>query len=85
MIRFKYFLEALILAFLTLHTKKKRCGQMGPTPSYLRSQVVSVCQVLGLVAPLFFSGKISFLNTERGAAIETYLRCYPGGTASKYI
>ena len=58
---------------------------MGPTPCYLHSQVVSACQVLGLVAPLFFLEKVSFLNTERGVAIDTHLKCYTVDTDSKYI
>ena len=27
------FLEVLFLAFLGIHTKRKKCGQMGPTPA----------------------------------------------------
>ena len=37
-----------IFDILALHTKRKRCGQMGPTPCYLQSQAVSAFQVLDL-------------------------------------
>ena len=61
MIRSKYFLEVTFLIFLALCTKKKRCGQMGATPSYLHSQVVSACQSFRSVVPLFFLAKVPFL------------------------
>ena len=35
------FLEIPLLAFLALHTKRKRCGYVGTTPCYSQSQVVS--------------------------------------------
>ena len=62
---------------LALHTKRKWCGQMGPTPCHLQSRVVSACQNLRPVAPFFFLVKVPFLliyyyyffNTENGVAI----------------
>ena len=42
------------MTFLALHTEEKRYGQMGSTPCYLQSQVVSAFQSFMSVAPLFF-------------------------------
>ena len=73
MIRSKYFflfLEVLFLASGVLHTKRKRCGQMGPT--LLQSQVVSTCQSFRLQLYSFFLVIVlflAFLDTERGVAI----------------
>ena len=33
---------------LALHTKRKRCGQLGPSPCHSLSQVVYAYQVLGM-------------------------------------
>ena len=52
------FLEVPFLPFLALHTKRKRCDHMGPTPCYLQSLVVSVCQNFKPVAPFFFLAKV---------------------------
>ena len=49
------FLKVLFLTFLAKHTKRKKCGQMGPTPCYLQGQVVSACQSFRPVAPSFFN------------------------------
>ena len=49
---------------------------MGPIPRYLKSHIVSACQVLGLYLHSFFRQKYHFclfLNTERGGAIYFYL------------
>ena len=57
---FSFFKEVAFLDFLALHIKGKMCDQMGPTPFYLQSKVVSACQILG-IAPFFFSsGSIIF-------------------------
>ena len=42
------FADILFLAFLALHKKRKRCGQVGPSPFYSQSEVVYTFQVLDL-------------------------------------
>ena len=42
------FAEVPFLAFWALHTKRKRCGQVGPSPCYSQSEVVYAYQVLDL-------------------------------------
>ena len=57
------FLEVPILTFLALHTKRKRCGQVGLTPCYLQSSWVympSFRPVTTFVL-LFFFGKRTIL------------------------
>ena len=87
------FLEVSFLTFLALHTKRKRCGQVGSTPYYSQSQVVSACQRFGPVAPFLFSDQstifslLSFFNTERGVCVwpYRYSLTFPNDTDSKYI
>ena len=55
------FLKVPFFTFLALHTKKKGCGQMGPTTCYSQSQTVSACQGFRPVAPFFFMAKVPFL------------------------
>ena len=72
MIRSNIFLEVLFLKCFALHTKRKKCGQMGPIPCYAQSQFMFACQSFRPVAPFFFLEKVSFLaflNTEKGVAI----------------
>ena len=40
--------EISFLAFLALHRKRKRCGQVGPSPCYSQSEVLYAFQVLDL-------------------------------------
>ena len=54
------FFMSTIFDILVLHTKRKKCGQMGPTLCYLQSQVCLHAKVLGLYLH-FFSGKVSFI------------------------
>ena len=60
-----------VFGILALHTKRKRCGHMEPTPCCLQRQVVSVYQVLDLYLLFFFLANVpflAFLNAERGMA-----------------
>ena len=40
--------EISFLSFLALHRKRKRCGQVGPSPCYSQSEFVYAYQVLDL-------------------------------------
>ena len=40
------FADIPFLAFLALHRKRNRCGQVGPSPCYSQSEVVYAYQVL---------------------------------------
>ena len=42
------FADIPFLAFLAIHRKRKRCGQVGPSPCYSQSEVVCAYQVLDL-------------------------------------
>ena len=73
-----YFQRSTIFDIFALHTERKRCGQMVPTPCYSQNQVVSACHSFRPVAPSFILAKIPFFgsffflfffNTERGVAI----------------
>ena len=67
-----FFFKVPLLSFLILHTKRKRCGQMGSIPCYSESSCVCMQKCFRPVAPLFFLAKVPFLlllNIERGVAI----------------
>ena len=49
------FADIPFLAFLALHKKWKRCGQVGPSPFYSQSEVVYTFQVLDLELQGFYS------------------------------
>ena len=49
-----FFSEIPFLAFLALHSKRKRCGQVGPSPCYSQSEVIYAYQVLYLLLQGFF-------------------------------
>ena len=42
------------LAFLALHRKRKKCGQVGPSPCYIQSEFVYAYQVLDMYLQEFF-------------------------------
>ena len=66
------FMSIIFNTLIPSYTKRKRYGQIGSTPCYSDSKVVSAYQNFGPVAPLFFLAKVPFwllLNTERGVAI----------------
>ena len=61
MIRSKCCLKVPFLASFSMHTKKKRFGQIRLTPCYSLSQVVSICQSFRPLTPFFFLTKVPFL------------------------
>ena len=71
MIRSSVVLKVLFLTFLALHTERKRCSQMGLTPCYSQSQVVTACQNFRSVAPSFMAKVpfLAFFDIEGGVAI----------------
>ena len=71
---------------------KKSCGQMGPTPLYSQSQVVSVCRSFRPVAQFLSPAKYNFsikkekkLRIEKGCGYIDVLITFPGHTDPKYI
>ena len=79
------FLEVFFGHFLALHTKRKGCGQDGPTPSYYSHNQVVCMPGFWPVVPFVFLAKGTILIQKIGMVIYAYLKHSPGDTDSKYI
>ena len=78
--RSKWFFENTNYGILAIHTKRRRCRQVGPTPCYSQSQVCVHTKFQDCSA-MSFSGNITIFwtifNTERGVTIYSILKTFP--------